>query len=721
MAVNPFTGEVLVSTPGINRPELQTQSRAQTKLEFDRMNREKAAQEAASKQVEQDAANKEIAQQALDTLKTGGKVEFSKTQQGLQIAMQQKQGEINGSNSSGVLSGVSNRDNSADNRVNMDNKNNLQPIEIQNTVQEYKYKNPIEKGLTNAQTQVDYYRLKNPLAAGALGFGVGFANSAYQGGKFVYSAVTSPIKTIKETSIGIYEAVKSPMTTVQNIKESAEERPGEFIGGVAFDVVSGKAILSASNKATLAARSATAPLRAGFEYVPIESIADAKVLAGEKFPTSPSPQAALREFKELGTQPDTTLLSTNARPVGLPNVITAGEKGISATEDAVLYTAPYTRGSPLFLRTSGTSYEGITLNPFKVANPFAADPAFNIIQSKGIKELPRDVIESASGGDFTKVNKYLANNADKSYIYQTARSANRFTSEAEAGVASGTKAIVNKPFAYTKYDGNNIPVRLVDITGEQVSRSTSTLKAVNKQTLGDVYYSSSGRTSKYTPIVSPSVNYKQLSSGSTGSSIKSIRPTSSSTTSSSQLSSTSVNAVSNSAASISYVKPSSSFGTSSISATSSVSNKSSSSVSGGSTPQNSSVGFPSRGNPFVGRPPSGIMQHRKDKKKKFNLGYSAYVRKKGKFQRIATGLAREQAIYAGASDVRTTAAATFQVRQEGFTQNEDRGLFNNMRDFVQKKADTFIQKAAKRISSQGEKQQITFKGIAARRMSRGIK
>lgn len=377
VTTNPFTGEVLQPTPGVNRPELQTNTRAQ--------NRVIARAQIEKEQVEQqDREAAPVAQHALDTLKSGGTVEFSKTSQGLQVAMQQQK-VVQQQNSAVVTNNIGdsnvrndnfripyrepNSNNIGNDRIMLGNQQNISMDKKQNILTEFKYNNFAEKKLNEWQTSSDYIRLKNPLLSSAIDVGIGATETVYTLGKTAYSLVTSPIKTTKELSLGIFSAVSNPQKTILDIAKVADERPGKFIGEVGVDIATGKIALTAANKATIAARSATAPLRAGFEYVPIESIADTKVLLGDEFPMSPSPQAALKEFKELGTQSDTTLLATNARPIGLPNVISAGEKGVSAREDAVLYVAPYTRGSPLFLRTAGTKYEGITLNPFKVVNP----------------------------------------------------------------------------------------------------------------------------------------------------------------------------------------------------------------------------------------------------------------------------------------------------------------------------------------------------------------
>jgi len=118
------------------------------------------------------------------------------------------------------------------------------------------------------------------------------------------------------------------------------------------------------------------------------------------------------------------------------------------------------------------------------------------------------------------------------------------------------------------------------------------------------------------------------------------------------------------------------------------------------------------------RLPGGFARPKEQERRRSKV-FSTYVKRRGRFIRIGRDLSKEKALELGAKEVRATSAATFRIQQEGFTDKQDKGSFmQNMSDFVQKRADTFIQRAAKRISSRGEKQEITFKGVAASRMRR---
>ena len=94
-------------------------------------------------------------------------------------------------------------------------------------------------------------------------------------------------------------------------------------------------------------------------------------------------------------------------------------------------------------------------------------------------------------------------------------------------------------------------------------------------------------------------------------------------------------------------------------------------------------------------------------------GFNVLVRTKGKFRRINTkALSRAEAVNFGAARVGTTAAATFKVvksTQQATGQFKGRG---NLADFTTKN-NVYTEKLGRRIKSQGELREITYKGIGA--------
>ena len=99
-------------------------------------------------------------------------------------------------------------------------------------------------------------------------------------------------------------------------------------------------------------------------------------------------------------------------------------------------------------------------------------------------------------------------------------------------------------------------------------------------------------------------------------------------------------------------------------------------------------------------------------------GFIAEVRRRGQFKPVNISLLSEQqAFLAGLGAVRGGAARSFRLRQVG--EAERQNLFNTQDLYrSNKEQGVFIQTAKTSISSQGEKREITAKGIAASRLKR---
>jgi hypothetical protein len=102
-----------------------------------------------------------------------------------------------------------------------------------------------------------------------------------------------------------------------------------------------------------------------------------------------------------------------------------------------------------------------------------------------------------------------------------------------------------------------------------------------------------------------------------------------------------------------------------------------------------------------------------DKKRKGGL-FSVFVRSKGMFKNIGQAKTQEEAFVIGQSKVFNTAAASFKIESE--SGQSVRPAYNPSKIYISKKEPgVFIQKNKFRISSPGEKGEITAKGIAANR------
>ena len=102
------------------------------------------------------------------------------------------------------------------------------------------------------------------------------------------------------------------------------------------------------------------------------------------------------------------------------------------------------------------------------------------------------------------------------------------------------------------------------------------------------------------------------------------------------------------------------------------------------------------------------------------MSYDVLVRRKGQFRKIATVEDIDKAFNIGSTNVRNTASASFKVKPVGSNDrivSPRKNILNN-RIFYKSKREpgVFIQERSNRISSPGEKREITFKGIFSNKM-----
>ena len=109
-----------------------------------------------------------------------------------------------------------------------------------------------------------------------------------------------------------------------------------------------------------------------------------------------------------------------------------------------------------------------------------------------------------------------------------------------------------------------------------------------------------------------------------------------------------------------------------------------------------------------------------DAKDSFNLAFDVQVRRGGVFRTVAGGLTRSEALSFGAKRVKSTAAATFRIKESGLT-GRFGGLAPDLKTFERRPRDTFVEKRGERISSFGELREITFKGLRTLKFKRAFK
>jgi len=416
--------------------------------------------------------------------------------------------------------------------------------------------------------------------------------------------------------------------------------------------------------------------------------------------------------------------------------IKAGPMGALNKEDAILFTAPKGEGSSHFLGVSGES--GYSLNPLAAwKNPKPA--AINVKASGGVKKIPTDIINTAKNRDFTKVNEFYANSADKTAVYPTARSSLGHTSELEGGIAQGSK-LVNK-FAkdknpikrirgYDKYvviEGKTVPIKEYKLVKDSIVENAN-VKASREKVLDIMEYnknSSRARQNSNKNFIGPRGTTNSFSSDISTpksnsfydafSKLKPSYPSKISSGGSSPKKSGSSGGVSNEGKSSGGSSPKDSGpGSSPDSGSSGGSSGGDSSIggsSGGSSIGGSSGGG-SSGEKLPESPKSPRYFSSSDEfKLKHKTGYDVFIRENGK--RIKANkkpIPYNMALKKGKNVVDNTIAASFEMQKRGTTNTPDipsQIIGDKFRARKTKNALRVVEKSKNRIDTTGEKQGLS--------------
>jgi len=117
-------------------------------------------------------------------------------------------------------------------------------------------------------------------------------------------------------------------------------------------------------------------------------------------------------------------------------------------------------------------------------------------------------------------------------------------------------------------------------------------------------------------------------------------------------------------------------------------------------------------NPPIPKFPTGFGEGNKRR------GFNVFIRREGEFfQATDKPLSRAEALNFGTFKVGTTAAATFKLIPSSTRKLGSFSGSGNLADFY-RKGDMFIEKRGRRIKSEGEKEEITFKGLQSLRLGR---
>lgn len=537
---------------------------------------------------------------------------------------------------------------------------------------------------------------------------------------------------------------ESANAVVTQPRETVLNQPFTFAGGLAGGVLGGKLATG------LVGKGKSVYVATGARYVPPEQVFSPQVLVeGQRFPTSTGTTDALTQFK----QGDNILVHSGPSKV---SGTTAGAGGAAKAglEDPGIYGTPKGQASPNFLGIKQNGYGKITLNPFKLVESLFSQPTVTEFKTRGVTTQPPEVLLKPGFSSTAKFFEETGSKTGQAYI--TKRSmigqgevsgagipdakARKGTSEIEAVVPEGAKFAYEPPKKflgklkgyeeYTEFEGRNVPIRKANLVGE--STPEVNIKLVNLEELkkkGSSYYVESSQS---TPVIlSPSVLSSPPKSGSSTSSSSSLRGGSARGSSSSRSGRSSVLASpSSGGSSTSFSESASSFSNVETSGGSSLltGSGSTSTPTNSSTPSNpitppgsSTPSRPSNPQPII--PPTSSLPLSKGlKETKRKTRFLTKVRSKGKFETKGVFDTLEKAFSKGFSEVKNTAAASFKVEEQGrgTVQLPALGQFSDQIYKSKKEKGVLIQRREKRISTRGEKEQITFKGIQANKLRSGF-
>ena len=278
-----------------------------------------------------------------------------------------------------------------------------------------------------------------------------------------------------------------------------------------------------------------------------------------------------------------------------------------------------------------------------------------------------------------------------------------------------------------KSSNSNVPIADADYSNFLKEFNLDSSASLSSSAPKYNYYTSSdvvADVSRISPVVSVSSSRSLVSSSISGSYSPVVAVSSVSSSSSSSVSnfsktyypkssSPSVSTKSSSSSSSLSVTPSSSVVSSSYSFSPSSSIISSSKYSGFSKAASSSSRMSAAQYDFLSS--SALLPPSKKRKKKKSSSFLIQVRSKGTFKTVGKAASASEAFKKGKFFTGSTSAASFRIKtKEGRTVL--RPLTDNRYRTSKKEKGVYIQKRSFRISSAGEKRDITYKGIRAQRL-----
>lgn len=481
---------------------------------------------------------------------------------------------------------------------------------------------------------------------------------------------------------------------------------------------------------------------AGGREIPIGELISPQVLEqGKTLPTSRSVAESIAKFKQATNKEGTAIIVSSASPSKIAGTEAGiGKKANLGLEDTGIYVTPKGEGSPYFLRVSGGQETSYTLNPIPAIKRAFNIPTFTEFEAKGILQYPREIINIKG---FQAIKEFQEKQAEKGFVYLTKRSeiglgnieGNGYsgTSETEAVIPYKQqfeyKDYPNKVANiigfkdYMTYEGVAIPIReakLLSYTESTLSKNIVGNTIATERESNIAYYQSYTKefplyVALPSSILTSESQLKPSSYPTSSVSIPKYTPSNQSYSfKGSELSSKPIIRES------SYTPPQ---------------KQSYRSSGGGSSsipipkpeyptyvPPESKIpyipNYPYKPTPINNKTPiegiPRVVTIPKQKEKLSKQQYKVLVRSKGQFKTIGITSTIQEGVKLGSARVLGTASASFKLQPINQGMKENIKPFINQRIFYEskKEAGVFIQKRGLRISSVGEKKEITFKGIA---------
>lgn len=580
------------------------------------------------------------------------------------------------------------------------------------------------------------------------GAGIGVASSVLGSAMFFKNLATKPKQTISDSIIGLKNvATKFTTTGFPEVSEMIKREPGFVTGYVTAEIVGPYASKKVVSKSSDFFRTI------GMKEIPAEKVIAPEYFAGQKYPSVKKGQSAgelLKEFQpffEYETKPGGFTASGKSF-----SKITLVESGTS--EFSGLYQAP--KVSPTFLRISGESddLKLFSLNPFETLRPTVARVTPDEIKlAPGVKSSS---LVDPSKSKINKLKTFFNEKAEKGKSYLP-----YIKDEKEIILTAGTPIQRVRSNYYFKFEGRKVPIFEYETIGtkstpkkilstkdiEKVSES-GRIKQSSLLTSSDIVRFKSPSSIKETKV--SSINIEPSKIISKPSSVLVSKPTTSSQTNfkskvSNYITPKSEEYYIKPLSSKSYIKPLKS----SVSVISKSKpyystpkftgfsyNKIPSSI---ITPKQSYTKIPKTSisfsppsysrsyetpryiipkSPPTSRPPKSPPVNIRDydftrsKQKKqgsdFTKSYDVFVRKKGKIEKVGSGLTYGKALKVGTETSKSSTIQTFGLKEAGYTKERDinfklPSLFTTpkkQKTFIT--GNTFVEKRGKTLTERKE-------------------